>query len=609
MPPIQSAVAHLPPRVEDLWDAHFRNPAEACARARALLASGADPDGAAAAWARLTIGYHHLFFTLRPTEARDGLARAQAQFAVLRDRRGELLARAGIARLTMVEDSPAAALERLLAIYPEAEKLLPPQDRHWVSRTLAAACYFTNRIDEGIRHLYDGLEMLRAMAPSPQLPAVMSSLAAALVVVGDYEPACELARDALGLLEHFANPQAELTARTNLAESLLALGRPGAALDETAAMIAVAAGEPGMPPHNHHCAIAAEAYALHRRHDDAGRCVALARAIRDRYPGSFNEVHYRWSVAVAAAHGPDDVATAALEDAVEAAEQLMHAPTVCKGHERLSERYAAAGRFEDAWRHQRRLTCAQVQRLGNRDHVKHYLLKVQHELQHARVERDRADRQRQETLALNGQLERLNAELHRKVREIETLQSQLAAEAMLDPLTRLFNRRYLGAAVPGLLAAAERRGEPLAVALVDIDHFKHVNDRFGHPAGDAVLVRIGELFAGSLRTSDIICRYGGEEFCFVFPDTDGAGALAALSALAAHLRQLAIRWEGNAIDALTFSAGIAVHPAHGRSFASLVASADRALYAAKGAGRDRMHMAAAARAAHRGRASRRPSAA
>ena len=264
-------------------------------------------------------------------------------------------------------------------------------------------------------------------------------------------------------------------------------------------MIEVATGEPGLPPQNHFCAVAAETYALHHRHDDAGRCVAIAKAIRDRYPGSFNEVHYRWSVAVAAAHGPDDVATAALESAVDAAEELRHAPTVCKGHERLAERYAAAGRFEEAWRHQHLLTAAQVQRLGNRAHVKYYLLKVQHELQHARVERDRADRQRQETLALNGQLERLNAELHRKVREIETLQSQLAAEAMLDPLTRLFNRRYLDATMPGLLAAAERRGEPLAVALVDLDHFKRINDRFGHPAGDAVLVRIGELFADSLR--------------------------------------------------------------------------------------------------------------
>ena len=602
-------IRQLTPVAEALWHSHFRSPEEACERARVLVATGDEPDGPAAAWALLTVGYHHLFFTVRPTEAREWLTRAHARFEVLRDRRGELLARAGLARLMIVEETPAAALDRLLGIYPEAEKLLQPQDRFWVSSTLSAAYFYTNRIDEAIRHLYDGLEMLRAMAPSPQLPAVMSNLSAALVAVADYEPARELARDAIGLLAHFVNPQAELGARTNLAESLLALGQPGLALEETRALLEVATGGPGLPPVNHFCAVAAETYALHERQADAERCAAIARAIRDRYPGGHNEVHYRWSVAVAATDGPDDAAIAALEGAVEAARGVGHAPTLCKGHERLAERYAAGGRFEKAWRHQRDLTAAQAQRLGNRAHVKHYLLKVQHELQHARVERDRADRQRQETLALNGQLERLNAELHRKVREIETLQSQLAAEAMLDPLTRLFNRRYLDATMPGLLAAAERRGEPLVVALVDVDYFKRINDRFGHPAGDAVLVRIGELFAAELRSSDIICRYGGEEFCVVFPDTDGAGALTALSGLAAHLRQLAIRWEGHAIDGLTFSAGIAVSPAHGRSFKGLVASADRALYAAKGAGRDRMHMAAPIRSGQRGRPSRRPSAA
>jgi len=601
---------HLTHLADDLWDDLFRNPAEACARAKVLLASGERADDLESAWARLTVGYHHLFFTVRPTEACAWLAQARSQFADLHERRGELLARAGIARLMIVEETPLAALDRLLEIYPETEKLLSLQDRFWVASTLAAAYYYTSRIDEAIRHLYDGLEMLRSMAPSPQLPAVMANLAAALVAVGDHEPACELARDALGLLAHVRNPQAELAARTNLAESLLALGRPDLALAEADAMVALATAAPGVPPQNHFCAVAAETYALHARHGDAGRCAAIAKTIRDRYPGSHNEVHYRWSVAVlAAAGGTQEAAITALEHAVEAAESLMHAPTICKAHEGLAERYAVLGRFEEAWRHQHQLTAAQVQRLGNRAHVKYYLLKVQHELQHARVERDRADRQRQETLTLNGQLERLNAELHRKVREIETLQSQLATEAMLDPLTRLFNRRYLDAAMPGLLAAAERRGEPLAVALVDIDHFKRINDRFGHPAGDAVLVRIAELFANSMRSSDIVCRYGGEELCVALPDTGGAGALTALSGLAARLRQLAIRWEGHTIDGLTFSAGVAVYPAHGRSFTGLVASADRALYAAKGAGRDRIHIAAATRVSNRGRASKRSAAA
>ena len=112
------------------------------------------------------------------------------------------------------------------------------------------------------------------------------------------------------------------------------------------------------------------------------------------------------------------------------------------------------------------------ERLASRASVKYYLLKVEHELSHARAERDRADRQRQESEALNRQLERLNAELSRKVREVEDLQARLADEAVHDPLTQLFNRRYLDSVVPGLLAGAARRGAPLALALLDLDHFK-----------------------------------------------------------------------------------------------------------------------------------------
>ena len=187
--------------------------------------------------------------------------------------------------------------------------------------------------------------------------------------------------------------------------------------------------------------------------------------------------------------------------------------------------------------------------------------------------------------------ERLNSDLQHKMIQVEALQAQLAVEAVHDPLTQLFNRRYLDSVMPGLLGAAERRGTSLALALVDLDHFKEVNDRHGHPAGDVVLREIGRVLPMALRPSDIVCRYGGEEFCIVLPDADGPGAEKALSSLAARLRDLRVEWQGRTLGGFTFSAGVAVLGQHGRGFSDLLSAADRAMYEAKEAGRNRIFIA------------------
>lgn len=575
-----------------LWERHFRDPEFAYSGAKALLAREKPIGQLARAWCELTIAFHHLVFTAQPIEARRFLADAQRGFTAAGDRRGQLLAEIGTARIAIVERSPLAARERLLTLYPEAQQVLAPEDRFWLLNAIGAAHYFTDELDEAIRYLYEALETLRAAEHSPQHPAIMSNLAAALVTVGDYAPACELAEVAVAELAHFNNAQLVMFARATLAEALAGVGNDARALAVVDEMLADATKAPRRAAQNHYMAIAAEICARHDRIDDAAKCAETARAIHADFPGGFNEVHSRWADAVVADARDEPAAISRLQAAAEAAQRHHYLPGECKAWSRLAERHADARNFEAAYACGRKLLIAQTQRLSHRASAKYYLLRVEHELTHARAERDRALAQRLEMERLNEELARLNSDLTHKMIQVEALQAQLAVEAVHDPLTQLFNRRYLDSVTPGLIGSADRRGAPLSLALVDLDHFKLVNDRYGHPAGDLVLREIGRVLPMSLRPADVVCRYGGEEFCLVLPDADGAGAEKALASLAARLRDLRIAWDGHTLGGFTFSAGVAVLAQHGSTFAELLAAADRALYEAKDAGRDRILIAA-----------------
>ncbi|MEQ9366197.1 MAG: GGDEF domain-containing protein [Leptospirales bacterium] len=160
--------------------------------------------------------------------------------------------------------------------------------------------------------------------------------------------------------------------------------------------------------------------------------------------------------------------------------------------------------------------------------------------------------------------------------------------ALTDPLTRIWNRAGAEEYVRRKHAQATAAGGSLAVAVIDIDHFKSVNDTYGHPAGDAVLREFCKRVLRALRPEDFFCRMGGEEFLIIIEDPDAATALELAQAVRREIRSRAIV-AGDIEILLTASIGLAYYqPAVITSFDEAIRRADEALYAAKKAGRDRL---------------------
>ncbi len=189
-------------------------------------------------------------------------------------------------------------------------------------------------------------------------------------------------------------------------------------------------------------------------------------------------------------------------------------------------------------------------------------------------------------------LRRMNAQLEARLQEIQVLQEQLREQAIRDPLTGLFNRRYMQETFEMALAHAKRLGQPIGVLLMDVDHFKHLNDRHGHKAGDLMLEALGRLLRGTSRQMDIACRYGGEEFVLLLPDATLAMARQRAESWRAAFEAECLNYGGATLQA-TLSVGVAAFPDHGQTVDELLRTADAALYRAKSAGRNCVMLAGA----------------
>lgn len=229
--------------------------------------------------------------------------------------------------------------------------------------------------------------------------------------------------------------------------------------------------------------------------------------------------------------------------------------------------------------------------VGRSARARYISLQVAHELREAQRDRDLALDSHRTAESDRQRLSELNAALQAQAAETEMLHAKLREQALRDPLTGLHNRRYLFEMAPGLLELARRQGSTVCVVLMDLDHFKLLNDTYGHQAGDIVLQRFSNLLTQMLRRSDVVCRHGGEEFVAVMPDIDTEGAEIVINRLLESYQELQSEVGRRRLPRGSFSAGIAQFPRNGNTLEQLLSRADRGLYSAKNQGRARIELA------------------
>jgi diguanylate cyclase (GGDEF)-like protein/PAS domain S-box-containing protein len=176
--------------------------------------------------------------------------------------------------------------------------------------------------------------------------------------------------------------------------------------------------------------------------------------------------------------------------------------------------------------------------------------------------------------------ERVHAEL-----ALRKSEASLREQSVRDHLTGLFNRRYMEETLERELLRATRKNLSLGIIMLDVDDFKHFNDTYGHAAGDEVLRKMGDLLLGHVRGEDIACRYGGDEFIIVLPDTARNITVGRAELICEYAKQLQVHYEGQNLERLTLSIGVAVFPEDGATCTAILKAVDAALYRAKRAGR------------------------
>lgn len=472
-------------------------------------------------------------------------------------------------------------------------RLLDPADLTDVLAARIMACGELGLHDEALQAVDECLTAAERSGDPVKRSWAKNRAGCAYDAMGNHGAATELLVEALALARRADSADALFAALNNLAENGIALAMERHRQNRVQEVDAIARNR----AIGRECVAAAEA--LENAH-----CYALARgtqgmteALSGDIPDGLAAIEEAAAIARAHVYPPlihlfglyrgqalllagrvDEAAEQLQQTLVEAREGKDHAVAMVVMRE-LKCAFQRAGRyrealdqFEELYEHERR-NYQQVAQLRAR------MMADRLELERARLAADRA---RLEAELLKVQHEELETEKQR----LEDLSAELSLHANQDALTGLWNRRYFDARLPQAFGSARQHGEPLSVALIDIDHFKSINDRFGHEAGDEVLRQVAEMLRGLCRPTDMLARYGGEEFVLLMPGTSEDVGSRVCERLCRGIRRMIWPRVDRQLS-VTVSIGLCgVNDLD--STAEALREADRRLYSAKGGGRDRV---------------------
>ncbi|MBB5019604.1 diguanylate cyclase (GGDEF)-like protein [Chitinivorax tropicus] len=441
-----------------------------------------------------------------------------------------------------------------------------------------------------MRCLYRALSIGQTQGAAPERAMLLSNIGYMQLCAGNPHESLHLQREACELLQLDIHPFLAPLVAANLALAYLAVGNAEGAFEAIRPLLAVTlpSGINAAILAFYHV-VAAHTFAERCELDPARRHLQRAWQLIDQKDEPDIELHCCWVQSLLCrAEGDFAEATHQLKVALQHSSKIKERFYAERITLELAHSQAREGYFEQAFRSLLSHHDMLEQTLRTAERAKLQTLQTLHELERAESQRDDALEAVERADATNRELLRLNQELEHRMAEIELLQQALREQALRDPLTGLHNRRHLQEELPVAMGLAERQGHAVCIALIDVDHFKAINDGYGHTMGDEVLVMLGQILKASVRGSDFACRYGGEEFCIVFQGAQAADAAQRLVDILAMVRSAKVQCDGKSLSGVGFSAGVAEFPAHGSTQHQLLSHADAALYQAKQAGRGRV---------------------